>query len=97
MSECLKDREALVIRWASLYGQRGGDEGLTLHDSHITEFRGVPGIRGELGVGDDAEVAHIWTPSSSHPDKCALCHAPITCARPSPSEVEKANREADSE
>ena len=91
-SECFQTHAGLVEAWskrfAELYGEDGqATEKLKLYETHLTEFRGVAGIRGELGIGDDVEIAHVWTPSSSHPDKCGLCHGPRTASRPAPGEI----------
>jgi hypothetical protein len=84
-SECFRTRDGLVVFWAGKYGS--GTLGLELHESHVTEFRGVPGIRGELGIGDNVEVAHVFEPDSR--GNCRLCHGQRGAARSSPSEVEE--------
>jgi len=82
-----------MLKWASLFGKRGGDEGLTLHDSHIT----VTEESRPFGPEQEREVAHVWTPASWKPTVCALCHQPLSVSTRSPAEIERAEHEGEEE
>jgi hypothetical protein len=79
MNRCVRSKTGLDQIYSDLKTEGRNVES---HGDHVTEFHPVFGLRGQVGVGDNVEVGHVFSPANNRPDVCGLCGGPKTASVP---------------